>query len=134
MPLTPAPPPVSATVPAVATAMSPPLPGPEVTLDIVPPPIDKLPALTLMFPAFPVLREFACDVIPVRLRGFSPLAPIERAPATPIVMPPPLPGPNVVLEMAPLAAMDKLPAFTDMAPALPVLVRSACDAMPVNEA
>jgi streptogramin lyase len=51
-------------------------------------------------------------------------APMETLPA--------FPGPNVLVPISPLLAMDNVPALTTTLPAFPVLPGSAPDEMPVK--
>src|SRR5207247_1394758 len=82
------------------TVRLPALPAPLVKADILP--LLRratLPALTIMFPAFPVLCEAACEAIPVKELGA--IAPsMVNAPATLTKTFPPLPRPEVWLEIA----------------------------------
>jgi len=94
------------------TLMLPAVPGPEVLVTITPPfEIDRVAAFTITVPALPVLPEFASENIPVGCVVF-PIPSIDSAPATVTETSPPFPAPNVVLEMAPLLRMDKVPART----------------------
>src|SRR5215472_12286720 len=115
------------------TETLPPCPPPNVLLEISPLwPIDKVFAVTTTGPASPVLPGLVCELIPVSRLG-SPDAPsIDSWPATVTETFPPLPGPNVPLEISPLLTMDKLPALTRTVPAIPVLPGLACEAIPVG--
>ena len=77
----------------------------------------KVPALTITFPAFPVLFVTASDAMPVKPPPGVPV--IVNGPVTLTETLPPFPGPNVLLPIWPLLAIDKVPALTETLPPLP---------------
>jgi hypothetical protein len=118
--------------PPTLTAIVPAFPGPAVVLDIKPAfDIASDPAWTTTVPAWPVLPWLACDAMPVAKGAFDPS--IVNAPATVTDTNPALPGPAVPLEIWP-PAIERLPAWIVIVPALPVLPGSLCADMPVRDA
>jgi hypothetical protein len=111
----------------------PPLPAPNVAPEITPLlTIDKVSALAVTLPAFPVLPRLAWALIPVGKLGFANVPSIVSRPATPTETLPPFPDPKVLLAISPFLLMVKAPALTDTLPAAPVRPGSAFDAMPVK--
>src|SRR5262249_3197566 len=108
-------------VPATVTEISPPLPGPNVLLEICAllPAIDNVPTLTATFPAFPLLFDWESAKIPV-LSLEIPLGPLINSISDALTETSPLfPAPNVRLEIIPSLEMLNLPAVTITLPALP---------------
>jgi len=90
--------------------------------------MDRLPAVTATVPAA-ALSGPASEVMPVKAGAFAPL--IVSKPATVTDTLPPLPNPALSDEICPVLMIDRAPADTVTVPALPLLPRSAADAMPV---
>src|SRR3984893_5097547 len=97
------------------------LPGPAVPAEILPSfRRAKLPALTAILPAFPVLPRLACEEIPVNMPGV--IAPSMVSPPVALTeTSPPLPCPKVLLAISPLFIMERVLALTLTVPAFPVL-------------
>ena len=117
--------------PATLTKTLPPDPLALVLLEICPVfTIDKLPALTVTLPAFPLLTGSESDPIPANSVDEAPSIDSRSATLTEIF--PPLPAPTVLLKIAPLPMVDKAPALTVMVPAAPLLPVFAVDEIPVK--
>jgi hypothetical protein len=94
--------------------------------------IDTLPALTVTVPAFPVFPELAIEVMPVKEVGLAREPSIVSPPATLTETLPAAPGPEVLVEIAPLLTIETLGALTLMVPAFPVLPRLVIELIPCN--
>src|SRR5262249_1294038 len=79
--------------------------------------IDRVLAVTVTEPAFPMLPKFACELIPVSEP--APVPSIDSLLATRTATLPALPGPEVVLAISPLAKIARLPAVIVTSPARP---------------
>jgi hypothetical protein len=142
-------PPLRTASPTSATATVPAAPDPSVFVEIAPPSaIERVPALILTSPAFPLLPRVDLDEMPVKrvwdipsivtapatltktLPAFpepifwvsvviAPSLPITKAPAVTETLPA-FPAPNVLLWIAPLSAIDKVSAVTVTVPAFPL--------------
>ena len=90
-------------------------------------------AWTRTLPPLPVLSLLVSAEMPVRKCGSAEVESIARVPATKTDTSPPLPVPNVLLEISPLPAIEISPAITVTEPALPVFPPSASAKMPVAD-
>src|SRR6516164_7669201 len=77
----------------------------------------KVTALTITFPAFPVLFVTASDAMPVKPPPDVPV--IVNGPVTLTETLPPFPGPNVLLPIWPLLPIHNVPAPTETLPPFP---------------
>src|SRR5262249_5332047 len=110
-------------------------PEPKALLEISPLlTIDNVPAVTLTFPAFPVLPITATAAIAVGGFGVLLLPTIARTPGALTETSPLLPIPPVLLAIAPLLTMDNVPALNVTLPALPAPMRAPTvnEPMPFN--